>query len=173
MRGYPLRLALTTRQVTDVIMYDEDILCVKGGRKVPDDADEILDEEEKRETTRKTCALRYLEGYPDTKVIDPIKENYPACVPCLYRVLHQCMLRQSHPEAPKRSRFPGLRGFQPSGSYPRATDKKRFRRFRFPVPLRFLRHPEYPISRDTISVGSALPHEDASPPCYFLLHRPI
>ena len=25
------------------------------------------------------CALRYLDGYPDTKVIDPIKENYPAC----------------------------------------------------------------------------------------------
>ena len=25
------------------------------------------------------CALRYLDGYPDTKVIDPIKENFPAC----------------------------------------------------------------------------------------------
>ena len=43
MRGYPLRLTLTTRQVTDVVMYDEDILCVKGGRQVPDDIDEILD----------------------------------------------------------------------------------------------------------------------------------
>ena len=74
-----MRLALTTRQVTDVVMYDEDILCVKGGRQVPDDTDETLDEEVKRETTRKTCALRYLDGYPDTKVIDPIKENYPAC----------------------------------------------------------------------------------------------
>ena len=28
---------------------------------------------------RKACALRYLDGYPDTKVIDPIKENFPAC----------------------------------------------------------------------------------------------
>ena len=37
MQGYPLRLPLTTRQVTDVVMYDEDILCVKGGRQVPDD----------------------------------------------------------------------------------------------------------------------------------------
>ena len=26
-----------------------------------------------------TCALRYLDGHPDSKVIDPIKENYPAC----------------------------------------------------------------------------------------------
>ena len=79
MRGYPLWLALTTRQVTDVVMYDEDILCVKGGRQIPDDADEILDEEVKREATRKVCALKYLDRYPDTKVIDPIKDNYPAC----------------------------------------------------------------------------------------------
>ena len=38
-----------------------------------------MDEETRRERVRKTCALRYLDGYPDTKVIDPIKENYPAC----------------------------------------------------------------------------------------------
>ena len=57
MRGYPLRLTLTTRQVTDVVMYDEDILRVKGGRQVPDDTAEILDEEEKRETTRKVIKL--------------------------------------------------------------------------------------------------------------------
>ena len=31
MRGYPLRLPLTRRQVTDVVMYDEDILSAKGG----------------------------------------------------------------------------------------------------------------------------------------------
>ena len=53
MRGYPLWLALTTREVTDVVMYDEDILCVKRGRQIPDDADEILDDEVKREATRK------------------------------------------------------------------------------------------------------------------------
>ena len=74
-----MRLALTTRQVTDVVMYDEEILCAKGGRKVRDDQQEPADEEAKREKTRQTCALRYLDGYPDTKVIDPIKENYPAC----------------------------------------------------------------------------------------------
>ena len=34
VRGYPLRLTLTTRQVTDVVMYDEEILSAKGGRKV-------------------------------------------------------------------------------------------------------------------------------------------
>ena len=60
-RGYPLRLTLTTRQVTDVVMYDEEILSVKGGRKVKDDHRPPADEEEKREETRKTCALRYLE----------------------------------------------------------------------------------------------------------------
>ena len=79
VRGYPLRLALTTRQVTDVVMYDEEILSVKGGRQVRDDQHAPMDEETRREKTRQTCALRYLDGYPDTKVIDPIKENYPAC----------------------------------------------------------------------------------------------
>ena len=78
VRGYPLRLPLTTRQVTDVVMYDEDILRVKGGRRVPDNTAAILDPEVRREAFRKTCALRYLDGYPDTKVVDPIKENYPA-----------------------------------------------------------------------------------------------
>ena len=28
-RGYPLRMTITTRQVTDVVMYDEDILAVR------------------------------------------------------------------------------------------------------------------------------------------------
>ena len=79
MRGYPLRLPLTTRQVTDVVMYDEDILRAKVGRQVPDDMDAILDPEVKKEEVRRICSLRYLDGYPDTKVIDPIKENYPAC----------------------------------------------------------------------------------------------
>ena len=78
-RGYPLRLTLTTRQVTDVVMCDEEILSVKGGRMVKDDHRPPADEETKREETRKTCALRYLDGCPDTKVIDPIKDNYPAC----------------------------------------------------------------------------------------------
>ena len=76
VRGYPLRLTLTT---TDVVMYDEEILSVKGGRMVKDDQQVPADEEVRNEQTRKTCALRHLDGYPDTKVIDPIKENYPAC----------------------------------------------------------------------------------------------
>ena len=74
-----MRLALTTRQVTDAVMFDEEILSVKGGCHVKDDQDVPMDEETRRERARVTCALRYLDGYPDTKVIDPIKENYPAC----------------------------------------------------------------------------------------------
>ena len=46
---------------------------------VSDDHRPPVDEETKREETRKICALRYLEGYPDTKVIDPIRDNFPAC----------------------------------------------------------------------------------------------
>ena len=72
-------LPLATSQVSDVVLLDEDILRSKGGRHVPDDSQEILDPEEHREAMRKACALRYLDGYPDTKVIDPIKENFPAC----------------------------------------------------------------------------------------------
>ena len=49
VRGYPLRLALTTRQVTDVVMFDAEILSVKLGRQVKDDQDEPMDEEMKRE----------------------------------------------------------------------------------------------------------------------------
>ena len=79
MRGYPLWLPLTTVQVTEVVMRDEDILCAKGGRHVPDNSQVISDPEEKREAVRRVCVLRYLDGYPDIKVIDPIKENYPAC----------------------------------------------------------------------------------------------
>ena len=78
-RGYPLRLTITTRQVTDVVMYDDRHSRCEGGRMVKDNHGSSLDEETRREETRKTCALRYLEGYPDTKVIDPIRDNYPAC----------------------------------------------------------------------------------------------
>ena len=74
MRGYPLWLPLTTLQVTDVVMRDEDILCAKCGRHVPDNSQVLSDPEEHREAVRKVCALRYLDGYPDTKV-----ENFPAC----------------------------------------------------------------------------------------------
>ena len=69
MRGYPLWLPLTTGQVSDVVVLDEDILRAKGGRHVPDNSHEILDPEENREAVRRACALRYLDGYPDTKVM--------------------------------------------------------------------------------------------------------
>ena len=79
VRGHSLWLPLTTSQVSDTVMLDENILRPKGGRHVPDDSHEILDPEESREAVRKACALRYLDGYPDTKVIDPIRDNFPAC----------------------------------------------------------------------------------------------
>ena len=59
-------------------MYDEEILSVKGGRQVPE-PEPHLDDETRSERTQQLCALKYLHGYPDHKVVDPIKENYPAC----------------------------------------------------------------------------------------------
>ena len=79
LRGYSLWLPLSTRQVSHVIQLDEDILCPNRGRHVHDDSREILDPEKRGEAVRQVCALRYLDGYPDTKVIDPIKDNFPAC----------------------------------------------------------------------------------------------
>ena len=58
VRGYSLWLPLTTSQVSEVVLLDEDILCAKGGRHVPDNSHEILDPEENREAVRKACALR-------------------------------------------------------------------------------------------------------------------
>ena len=71
----------STRQVSDVVQLDEDILRPKGGRHVQDDTHEIqdLEKEGSSPAVRQVCALTYLEGYPDTKVIDPVKENFPAC----------------------------------------------------------------------------------------------
>ena len=46
VRGYSLWLPLTTSQVSDVVLLDQDILRSKGGRHVPDDSHEILDPEE-------------------------------------------------------------------------------------------------------------------------------
>ena len=79
VRGYSLWLPPFTRQVSDVVQLDEDILRPKGGRHVKHDSDEIEDLEKRFEAVRQVCALRYLDGYPDTKVIDPIKINFPAC----------------------------------------------------------------------------------------------
>ena len=43
VRGYPLWLALSTRQVSDVVHLDEDILRPKGGRHVKADWGSTLD----------------------------------------------------------------------------------------------------------------------------------
>ena len=38
-----------------------------------------MDDETRSERTRQICASKYLHGYSDTRVVDPLKENYPAC----------------------------------------------------------------------------------------------
>ena len=53
-RGYPARLTLTTRQVTDVVMYDEDILAIKGGRQIAA-PEPHLDDETRSERTHQLC----------------------------------------------------------------------------------------------------------------------
>ena len=73
-RGYPAWLTLTTRQVTDVVMNDQEILSVKGGRQVSE-PEPYLDDVTRSERIRQICASKYLYGYPDFKVIDPIKEH--------------------------------------------------------------------------------------------------
>ena len=50
-RGYPAWLTLTTRQVTDVVMDDQEILSVKGGRQVS-----YLDDVTRSERIRQICA---------------------------------------------------------------------------------------------------------------------
>ena len=77
-RGYPARMTITTRQVTDVVMNDQEILAVKGGRQVSG-PEPYLDEVTRQERIRQICASKYLYGYPESKVIDPIQLNYPAC----------------------------------------------------------------------------------------------
>ena len=77
-RGYPARMSLTTRQVTDVVMCDEHILAVKGGRQVSAPEPQ-LDDEARKERIRQLGASRYLQGYPEARVVDPIQTNYPAC----------------------------------------------------------------------------------------------
>ena len=37
-----------------------------------------LEDETRSERTRQLCALKYLHGYADYRVVDPIKENYPS-----------------------------------------------------------------------------------------------
>ena len=71
-------MSITTRQVTDVVMNDQDILAVKGGRQVTG-PEPYLDDMERMERIRQICASKYLFGYPESKVIDPIQVNYPAC----------------------------------------------------------------------------------------------
>ena len=38
-----------------------------------------LDDTARMERIRQICASKYLYGYSESKVIDPIQENYPAC----------------------------------------------------------------------------------------------
>ena len=64
-RGYPAWLSITTRQVTDVVMNDQDILSVKGGRQVLE-PEPYLDDVTRDERIRQICASKYLYGYPES-----------------------------------------------------------------------------------------------------------
>ena len=77
-RGYPAWMTITTRQVTDVVMNDQEILAVKGGRQVTG-PEPYLDDVARQERIRQICVSKYLYGYSESKVIDPIQLNYPAC----------------------------------------------------------------------------------------------
>ena len=69
---------LQGKSLTDVVMNDLDILSVKGGRQVLG-PEPYLNDVDRDERIRQICASKYLYGYPESKVIDPIQENYPAC----------------------------------------------------------------------------------------------
>ena len=68
-RGYPAWMSVTTRQVTDVVMNDQDILAVKGGRQVAG-PEPYLDDVARQERIRQICVSKYLYGYSETKVIE-------------------------------------------------------------------------------------------------------
>ena len=76
--SYPAWMTITTRQVTDVVMNDQDILAVKGGRQVLA-VEPYLSDVDRQEKIRKVCASNYLGGYSESKVLDPIQLHYPAC----------------------------------------------------------------------------------------------
>ena len=60
-RNYPAWMSITTRQVTDVVMNDQDILAVKGGRQVTR-PEPYLDDVARLERIRQICASKYLTG---------------------------------------------------------------------------------------------------------------
>ena len=60
-RGYPIWLSLTTRQVTDVVMYDEEILSVKGGRQVPEPEPHLDDDARPSKPANEHSSLRALQ----------------------------------------------------------------------------------------------------------------
>ena len=76
-RGYPAWMSITTRQVTDVVMNDQDILAVKGGRQVTG-PEPYLDDTARMDRIRQICASKYLFGYPESKVIDPLQVKLPS-----------------------------------------------------------------------------------------------
>ena len=77
-RGYPAWMTITTRQVTDVVMNDQNILAVKGGRQVSA-TEPYLSDVDRQERIRQVCASKYLGGYSEAKVLDPVQLLYPAC----------------------------------------------------------------------------------------------
>ena len=71
--------------MSDVARFDADILRPKGGRHVKDGS--ALVSGDQQENVR-VCATCYLERYSDTKVIDPIKENFSSPLTITPAIMH-------------------------------------------------------------------------------------
>ena len=76
-RGYSAWMTITTRQVTDVVMNDQGILAVKGGRQVSA-SEPYMSDVDRIEKIRRVCASTYLSGYSEAKVLDPIQLTVPS-----------------------------------------------------------------------------------------------
>ena len=80
-RGYPLLLTLSTKQVSDVVHSDDEILEQKGGKLPPDERmpnNEALSD--RLESIRHVCAAYYLEGYARREACRPNQRF----LPCLH-----------------------------------------------------------------------------------------
>ena len=63
-RGYPLLLALSTKQISNIVKFDEEILTPKQGNLPSDSQMHVLeDPSDKLEAIKHECATYYLDGY--------------------------------------------------------------------------------------------------------------
>ena len=60
IRGFNDNTPLSTRQVSDFVQLDEDILRSRGGRHVQDDSHEIEDLENQHTTPQRYCTIGHM-----------------------------------------------------------------------------------------------------------------